>query len=199
MREGQLPGWFPWEGLGEPFIGQGITATFHPVNLLYLAFNDALALRLEIATAALLGLLGQVLLARHFKLSAPAATAGAVVLVFSGYALSMTSNPAYLRGLCMLPWVALFAAEVMSAARPFAAVAGLAVCWALIPLGGDAASTLLAALVVAAVALGHGRSRRVALLGLGALLAGFLAAPELLPSSSVRAETRSCWHPWPRC
>lgn len=189
VRAGHFPAWFPWEGLGQPFVGQGITASFHPVNLLYLAFNDALALRLEIATAVLVGLLGQVLFARRLKRSAPAATAGALVLGLCGYALSMTSNPAYLRGLCMLPWVALFASRALTAERPFASVAGLAVTWASIPLGGDAAATLFAALVVGAIALGHGLSKRTVWLPLGAVLAGLLAAPELLPSFELRAES----------
>lgn len=189
VRAGHLPGWFPWEGLGQPFLGQGITSTFHPVNLLYLVFDDALALRLEMVSAVLVGLVGQVLLARRFQLSAPAAVSGALVLGLSGYTLSMLGNTAYLRGLCMLPWVALFAVRVMTERRPFAAVAGLAVSWALIPLGGDAATTLLAALVVAAMAFAPGRSRRVGWLLGGALLAALLAAPELLPAGALRVDS----------
>lgn len=184
VSAGHLPGWFPYEGLGRAFIGQGITGTFHPVNLLYLALNDALALRVEIASAILVGVIGQVLLARQFRLSAAAAVAGAMVLALNGYSLSMTSNTAYLRGLCMLPWVALFATKVLSTTEPWAAVAGLATSWGLIPLGGDAASTLLAALVVATVALAYGMNRRVMWLGVSAMLAGLLAAPELLPASA---------------
>ncbi len=189
VSAGHLPGWFPWEGLGRAFIGQGVTGTFHPMNLLYLVLDEALALRLEIAGAVLVGLVGQVLFARHLKLSAAAAVAGALVLVLNGYALSLTCNIAYLRGLTMLPWVALFASRVLTAPRPGSAAAALAVCWALIPLGGDAATTLLAAVVVLALAVGHGVVRRVPWLLLSAVLAGLLAAPELLPASAHHAQS----------
>ncbi len=189
VSAGHLPGWFPWEGLGRSFIGQGVTGTFHPMNLLYLVLDEALALRLEIAGAVLVGIVGQVLFARHLKLSAAAAVSGAMVLVLNGYALSLTSNIAYLRGLTMLPWTALFASQVLTAPRPAKAVAALAVSWALIPLGGDAATTLLAAVVILALAAGHGVVRRVPWLLLSALLAFLLAAPELLPASALHAQS----------
>ena len=56
------------------------------MNLLYLVFSPALALRLEISLAVLMGLVGAILLARALELSAPAAVTGALVLVLNGYA-----------------------------------------------------------------------------------------------------------------
>lgn len=186
VRAGHLPQWFPWEGLGVSFIGQGVTGTFHPVNLLYLAFGPALALRLEISLTVLFGVVGLILLARAFKLSAPAAVTGAMVLVLNGYALSMTNNPLYLRGLGSLPWVALFASRVLTSSRPAAWTAALAVAWALIPLGGDAAATVMAGIVVAGMVAMHGLSRRVGWLALAAVCTVALAAPELLPAMELR-------------
>lgn len=187
VRAGHLPAWFPFEGMGEPFVGQGIGSTFHPVNLLYLVFSDALALRVEVASAVLVAMAGAVLLARRLGVSAPAAVTGAVALAFNGYSLSMTSNPPYLRGVSLLPFVALLSLEVLESARPRRAAAGLAVAWALIPLGGDAAGTLLAGAVVVAMGLHHGPSRRLLGLAGAGLLAGLLAAPEVLPGAALRS------------
>jgi len=186
VRAGRLPAWFPWEGLGEPFLGQGITATFSPMNVLFLLFEDAAALRAEIALTLVLGALGQVLLTRRLQASAAAAVTSAMALMLSGYALSMTSNVNYLRGLCLLPWVALFAHAVLTAKRPWAPTAGLAFTWALIPLGGDAIATLLAGAVVGAVLVGVGPGRRWPWLFGAAALTVLLATPELLPSAAQR-------------
>lgn len=188
----QLPLWFPYEGLGRAFLGQGVTSTFYPLNALYLlGLPEALALRLELATALLVGLTGQALFARQLGVRAVGAVTGAFALAFSGYALSMTSNLAYLRGLTMLPWVALFATRLVTRPSAPGALAGLALAWALIPLGGDAAATLLAGLVVLAVLVVH-RARTPRLLlqvAVAAVLAGLLAAPELLPASALHRDS----------
>lgn len=189
VASGHLPRWFPWEGLGQSFLGQGITGTFHPVNLLWLLFDEADALRVEIAGALLLGIVGQVLFARRSRQSAPAAVASAVALALSGYTLSMTSNPVYLRGLCTLPWVALAASALFTGPRPARAAVALGLTWALIPLGGDALSTLTAGAVVAALWVAHRAWARLGWALAAAGLMALLAAPELVPAALLRADS----------
>ena len=101
----------------------------------------------------------------------------------------MTNNPLYLRGLASLPWVALCASRVLTSSRPARWTGALAVVWALIPLGGDAAATLMAGLVVGAMVVVHGPGARVGWLAVAGAATLGLAAPELFPAMSLRSLT----------
>src|SRR3954468_21707822 len=142
LREGALPQWFPWGGLGEPFIGQLNESTFHPSSWLYVFLPLGAALRWQMLLAYLAGAFGQLLFGRKLGLSWVAATLAAIGFAFSGYALSMSNLIPYLWGMATLPWLGWFAAHVYTSERPWPWVAGLALSWATIVLAGDSHSAL---------------------------------------------------------
>jgi SAM-dependent methyltransferase len=194
FREGKLPQWFPYEDLGEPFIGQLNDGTFHPANWLYAILPVAAALRWQLLLGYLAAALGQLLLGRKLGLSLAASALASVVFAFSGYALSMSNNVPYLFGFVSLPWLGLFAAEVFTRDRPGPWVAVLAVCWATIVLAGDSHAALFGGLVVLFVGAVTGRLRRLPLCVLASLLAIGICAAELLPAIAlVKGGPRPTW------
>ena len=194
LREGSLPQWFPWEGLGEPFIGQLNESTFHPSSWLYAVLSPAGALRLQVLLAYLAGGFGQVLFGRKLGLSFPAAALAAIAFIFSGYALSMSNLIPYLWGMATLPWLGFLASHVCTSERPWPWVAGLSLCWSTVVLAGDSHSALFGGLVALFAAVQAGRIRRLLHCLAAAGIAIALSAVELLPAIDVvRAGPRVAW------
>jgi len=194
LREGKLPQWFPYEGLGEPFIGQLNESSFHPASWLYAVLPLAAALRWQLLLGYAAGAFGQLLLARKLGVSATASALAAVVFAFSGYGISLSNLLPYLWGMASLPWLGLFAAEICTRERPWPWVASLAICWATVVLAGDSHSALFGGLVVLFVGAVTGGLRRLPLCVLSSLLAVGIAGAELLPAIDlVRAGPRGLW------
>jgi hypothetical protein len=189
LLQGKLPQWYPYEGLGVPFIGQIITATFHPQTWLFLPFAAPLALKLNILAANLLGGTGTYRFARTFNVSRNAALIGAASLAFGGYALSMSDNLPYLMGLATLPWVGWAARRIIAHQQPRdAAVLGLT--WALILLAGDAQMFAVTPLLLLAVLFSEPLTRRtVILMAFGGGIALLVAGIEWVPATAVYAES----------
>jgi hypothetical protein len=195
LREGKLPQWYPYEGLGEPFIGQLNESAFHPASWLFAILPGPSALRWDLLLGYLAAGLGQLLLARRLGMSLTASALAAVVFAFSGYAISLSNLLPYLWGMASLPWLGLFAAEVTTRDRPWPWVAALALCWASIVVAGDSHSALLGGLVVLFVAALTRGLRRLPLCVLASLLALGIAAAELLPAIDiVKAGPRALWN-----
>lgn len=134
LKSGRLPEWFPYELTGVPFIGQIVTATFHPQTLLFLPFAPAIAVKLNILTAFLFGEVGAYRLGRALGCSRSASVVSAFTLAFGGYAVGNHHNQPYLLSQVTLPWVAWAALGVVQRGRT-RDVAALAFTWALIFLG----------------------------------------------------------------
>jgi hypothetical protein len=184
-----VPGWYPYEGIGVPFVGQIITATFHPETWLLLPLPPAFALKVNILLAYLLALGGGYRFARALRTSRPAAASGGAAIAFSGYALSMSDNLPFLMGLATLPWVGWAAVRVVTGGTP-RHIAALAIAWALILLGGDAQSFVLASLVVVAcLAATRVSVGTVAAAVIAGGLAGACCAIEWLPATAVFQES----------
>ena len=189
LRAGRWPAWYPYESLGMPFIGQVVTAFFHPHTLLSLLLPPADALKLELLLAYLFGAAGAYRMARAARCSRLAALVGAFSLAFGGYALGMSNNLPYLLGLATLPWVAWGALRIAGDPAP-RRIVPLALAVALVFLGGDAQSAMLCPLVVAAALAGSPRkARSLALCAAAAVLAALLVACELLPALALTPET----------
>ncbi len=186
---GELPQWFPFEGLGVPFIGQIVTQTFHPLTWVLLPLTPVFAGLLGVLLAYGWALWGAYLLGRCFAVSREAALAGAVAFGFGGYALGQSNNLVYLLSHATLPWVGVAASRLSTRGRG-RDVPMLAVTWALVFLAGDAQGTLFAGALVFAIAL-VARPRPVSwlLITLGGLLALLLAAAELFPALGVTGES----------
>jgi SAM-dependent methyltransferase len=194
LREGRLPQWFPYEDLGEPFIGQLNEGTFHPTSWLYAFLPLAQALRWELLLGYLVAGAGQLLLGRKLGFSAVGAALAAVIFAFSGYAISMNNLLPYLWGFASLPWLGLFAVEVCTTDRPLPWVAAMAVCWASIVVVGDSHSALFGGLVVLFVCAVTRRLRRLPYCIASGALALCVAAAELVPAVAlVKGGRRVTW------
>jgi hypothetical protein len=194
LREGKLPQWFPYEALGEPFIGQLNESTFHPASWLYAVLPVAAALRWQLLLGYLVAAFGQLLLGRRLGFSLAASALAAVAFAFSGYAISMSNLAPYLWGMASLPWLGLFVTEVLTRDRPGPWIAALALCWATVVLAGDSHSSFFGGVVVLFVGAVTGRLRRLPLCVLAALLAIGISAAELWPAYAiVKAGPRTTW------
>lgn len=189
LKSGHLPHWFPYELIGVPFLGQIVTATFHPQTLLFLPFSPVTAVKFNILLAYLFGVGGAYRLARATGTSRPAALLAATAFGYAGYGLSLHNNLPYLMGMMTLPWVGWRALRLADRERP-GDIAGLAVAWALVFLAGDAQGTGFATVLVIAALVGRGCTRRSPILasGAGALML-LLISIELLPATSVFSGT----------
>lgn len=103
VLQGEFPLWYPFDGLGQPFVGMVTSAPFHPMNVLYLLFPLGVALKLHVLAAFPLALVGTALAARRFGVSWGSALLAAVVYACSGYLVSITSNLQYLWAAATLP------------------------------------------------------------------------------------------------
>jgi hypothetical protein len=188
LRTGHLPQWFPWDGLGLPFIGQINEGTFHPVNWLYAVLPLPAAVRWELLLGYCVAAFGQLLFARKLGLSWTASALASLGFAFCGYGISLSNVLPYLWGVAMLPWVGLFAALVCEQTRPLPWVAALALCWATIVVAGDSHSALLGGLIALFAAAHAGRLRRLPLCVLASIIAIGLAGAELLPAIDIVRE-----------
>jgi hypothetical protein len=128
-----------------PFIGQVVTATFHPQTLLSLVLGAPQAPQLNGLFAYLAAGAGAYRMARGLCCARVAAVSGGVSLIASGYLLGMSNNLPYLVGLATLPWVG---SSALSLSRQQRAtdVAALSIAAALVfPLGRRAVVPLRAA------------------------------------------------------
>jgi hypothetical protein len=185
LRAGELPQWYSYEGLGVPFLGQGVSATFHPQTLLTVACTPATALKLNLLLAYLFAAIGAYRFSRAVGASRPGSVAGAYAFAFGGYALGMSNNLPFAVGLATLSWVGWAGVRVARKRRAVDA-AVLGTVWGLVFLGGDGQSFVLCPLLLAAAFVGAGLSMRGAgLLALGAVFAVAVCAVELLPALTI--------------
>lgn len=178
LRRGQLPQWYPYEAFGVPFIGQVQDGLFHPFTLLLLPFSPVTAIKLQLALAWLLGLVGAYRACRALPgVQRPAAVASAIAFAFGGYAFGVSHNPSYLIAFLTLPWV-LWATLRLAATGAGRHLAALGALWALVFLAGDAQEFALCPLIL----LAAGAWKRPARFAAAGLLAALLVCVELLPA-----------------
>lgn len=182
LAAGELPQWFPYEGLGRPFLAIPNTGVFHPFTALYLWLAPPEAYRLTVLLSCLAAALGMFALARALAIPRAGACLSGVAFACSGYVVSLTENIVYLYSICLLP-VFLLALEKLQENNPAWMVAP-AVVWASVFLHGDVQTGYYYGLI--AIVWMWTRcpgSRRRAWLrlagvgGLAALLAGIQLAP----------------------
>src|SRR5499427_4750575 len=104
VLHGEFPQWFPYDALGQPFIGMVISGAFHPSNLVYLLLPLGTALKLNILLCYPVAFFGAYFLACRCSLSMVPAALGAVLFTFNGYMISVTNNVLYLTAAATLPW-----------------------------------------------------------------------------------------------
>ncbi len=194
LSAGELPQWFPYEGLGRPFIGVTVTGVFHPFTALYFLLPVPDAYRASTLASCLLAALGAFVLGRLLGFSRAGALVAGVAFTLSGYVVSLTDNIVFLYSTCALP---LFCAALEKAVRdriPW--IVAPAALWATVFLIGDVQTGyyygFIALLWVAARTPVSWRETglRLALTGgLAALLAGVQLGPTwAVFASSNRAQ-----------
>lgn len=186
LLQGQLPEWFPYEGLGRPFAGVPVTGVWHPFSLLYLFFTPHDAYRFSALLSCLAGAAGAYALSRVLGVSRVGAVIAGLALGGSGYAASLTENVVYLYSLCMLPWFCAALERMQTGRLEWVAVS--AAIWASVFLNGDIQTGYYFGFVafawglLRAPASWQEAARRT---GGAALLAALLAAAQLAPSAVV--------------
>ncbi len=135
LSTGELPQWFPYDGLGRPGIGTTVTGVFHPFTMLYALFPVPDAYRASTLLSCLLAALGAFMLGRMLALSRTGSLVAGIAFTLSGYVVSLTDNLIFLYSICLLP---LFCAALEKALRDSRAwtVAPAAI-WATVFLNGD--------------------------------------------------------------
>jgi hypothetical protein len=188
VRSGSFPDWYPFDGLGQPFVGMVISGAFHPLNLTYVVLPLAPALTLNTLLCFPVAFSGVYVLARRFGASDSPAVMGALVFAFSGYLVSSTNNPLYLMAAGTVPW-ALWGADRFLE-RPCwpraSAAGGLA---ALVLFAGDVQAFTLTLALFGAIVF----SRRARWWLAGLLIASAIAASmaQLVPSWQVLSQARA--------
>ncbi len=222
LRRGELPLIDPYRAGGQPLLGNPNALPLYPDNLLYLVASPLWALNAHFWLHLLLAPAAFYWLGRAWGLGRPAAWAGGVCYVASGFFLSLLNlynlvagavlAPAFVAA-CLDAWGEEPDDETGRRPRLRAAVAGLL--WALLLLAGDPMFAALALLLgIGAVVVRAPRLRMIARRGAAIRLAGALgcgtlvAAPMLiefvriLPLSyrgywqfSIRAALAQSWDP----
>ncbi len=225
LRRGELPLIDPYRAGGQPLLGNPNALPLYPDNLLYLAAPVLWALNAHFWLHLLLAPAAFYWLGRAWGLSRPAAWAGGVTYVASGFFLSLLNLYNLVAGATLAPAFVAACLDAWPSGRPgaagrpgpsaFAIAGGL---WALLLLAGDPlfAALALALAAGALIARGPGEAswrgpawRAAAIRATAALACGtLLAAPMLiefariLPLSfrgywqfSMRAALSQSWDP----
>lgn len=188
VSHGELPQWFPFDGMGQPYISMLVSAALHPLNALYLFFSPENALKWGLLLSYFFAALGAHGLGRRLGLSSSSALVAACTYAFSGYLVSLSNNPHYVAAAAALPWVLWWAHVYLfegTAGSLFAGAASLA----LVALAGDPQNFVVASALVAALILLKPKAERfIALRRTAILLAAgaALAAPQIFPALAVR-------------
>ncbi|HUJ27454.1 MAG TPA: hypothetical protein VLW85_15625 [Myxococcales bacterium] len=177
LRAGQSPFWDPWTESGTSVLGQVTPGLFHPFTLLYLLLPFELAFKLNSLLCIPLALAGAYWLARRCGAADWPAMAAADAYAGCGYVVSMTSsNVHFAIGAATMPLAIAALLWFVERPRPGRLLCASA-CLALIVLGGEPQSALIAGVIGGMWAL-----RRAPLAIAWGACAVLLAAPAWLPA-----------------
>ncbi|MFY3742894.1 hypothetical protein ACOQFB_03215 [Anaeromyxobacter sp. Red801] len=186
LRQGHLPQWNPYAGLGIPLIGTAVDAVQHPFNLLLIALPFEIGFKAWVLLSFLLAATGAYAWARLLGRTWHAGIAAGLGFALSGALVGSTDNVQYLTTLSALPWMFAAAHAYFSRGGGPWRAAGLGLASGLCAAAGDPQAWGFAvALLVpyAATIAGDGTGWRRDL-GRGAAAAGIAlvgAAPFVLP------------------
>ena len=189
VTHGGFPRWYPFDGMGEPFVPMLISSALHPSNLIFLALPLGIAMKWTILLSYAAALWGTVCLLHGYGLSRSACALGAVGYALSGYPVAMSNNTSYLMALATYPWL-FHAASRLFKAPSLGRLSLTALALSGVLFAGDAQGFVVAAAgVVVQAAMERGQLRRRLLLA-GAVLAlsALLGAAQLIPSLQVQSE-----------
>ncbi len=143
ILSGEFPDWYPYDALGQPFVGNLFSTAFHPTKLLFLFMPAGMAMKWSILACYPLAFSGFFLLLRQLGIGRHAGLVGALLYAFNGYSISMTNNFSYLLGISTIPWAYFFTALVFQKAT-IARFCAAASAYSLILFGGEPQTFILA-------------------------------------------------------
>jgi len=191
LRAGELPLWYPFDGLGTPFVANAVTAVFHPFTLWSFALSPESALTWSLMSCVLIGQCGTYWLARRLGAGPAGAACAGIAFAASGTLLSSLNNLTFLCGACAFPaWLAsLHAASVGRRPWGFAA-AGCALAFTV--LAGDFQGCYFYALasLPLLIAFGGRLPLGLATVAISGAVGFLLSSVQLLPTVSVLHELR---------
>jgi hypothetical protein len=199
IAAGRLPLWNPYTFCGIPFLATLYTGVLYPGNFLFLLLPTGAAMGATAALHTFLTAWFMFLLGRAWGWSKTASGAAGLTWAYSQNAVWFYGPLCFLASAAWIPLMAL-GIERACAGRRASGAATLAFSGAMSLLAGGAQTFLYGAYalaIIGAVRLwrllrAEGAPRAVATaawIGLGALTAGALAAPQLLPSAELARRT----------
>lgn len=185
LRQGRIPQWNPYMGLGVPLAGTAVDAVQHPLNLLLALLPFEVAFKAWVLLCYFLGGLGTFSWARRRGLSFTPALASALAFALSGFLVSSSDNVTYLTAAACVPWLLAAFEAYLSSGGPLR-LAGVCLASFLCAAAGDPLTWGVALAILVARGLGPALLRRPRSLplgrtGLGAAASAAGAAPILLP------------------
>src|SRR5215469_9232630 len=92
LRAGELPLWYPYDGLGVPFIANAVTAVFHPFTVLSLVLSPAKVMTVSLLSCIVIALAGAYWLARRLGAGTAGASCAGIAFATSGTLVSSLDN-----------------------------------------------------------------------------------------------------------
>jgi hypothetical protein len=188
---GRLPIWISEISGGRPLAANPNVGALYPLRPLLAQLPFPVAMRLFPVLHWAMAGAGVFLLLRSLAVSPAAAWVGAVTYAFCGPAVTEVFYPNIQPGMACLPWV-VWAANLRSVSEGTRLLA-LSLLFGLLFLAGDVFTVGIAivcgVLWVLLEGAGRERFRELLLLGLALLLAGLLAAPQIVAAALWMPET----------
>lgn len=182
---GSLPTWIPEISGGRPLAANPNVGAFYPIRPLLASLPFPVAMRIFPVLHWIAAGLGMIFLLRSLGTSRSAAWIGAVTYAFSGPGVAEVFFPNIQPGMTLLPWV-VWAVQRRTGSEGARCLA-LSLLFGLLFLAGDVFTIGIAILACFLwIALERGRPewlREVLLLVVSLLLAGLLAAPQIIAAA----------------
>lgn len=188
LMQGELPQWYPYEGLGVPLIGQIATGHFHPGLWLFAWMPAAIAAKWSISLSYLLGSVGAYRFARVLQHERGPALVAALAAGYSGYAFGVSNNTAHVLSQAALPWIAYFAFRFVQTDR-WNHIGPLGLLWGSLFLAGDLPSFLFCSAFLAMAWLQAPTAKRALGLVTAGVIAALVLCVELLPAQVFAAQS----------
>jgi hypothetical protein len=188
LRTGELPQWWPWDGLGAPMLAHPIYSTFHPSTVLYWLLPFWTAFTAQDLLGTYLALFGTWWLARTLNQPPASAFMAACLYAGNGYVMGLTEHPFMKLAAGTLPWY--LAALLVAARRRGAWLVAPAIAMGLLLLAGDPQIAILASIAGVVLLLAESRDLPHVVLGVASpAVGGALAAVQLVPSLLLSGQT----------
>jgi hypothetical protein len=178
LARGELPRWDPLVFHGASWFGTRSPGVLYPGHLVFAVLPLGVAMATFMALHVALAILGgRALLGR--VVGSDAAWAGGLAYGLGGFVVSQHWVLTYLVSAALLPWAAL--GGLLAVERPWRGAAVVAAAVGLTLVAVDPQGALVASIVALGLALAHPHRRAPTVVVLGIVLAGLLAAPQLVP------------------